>query len=175
MTRQLTYVPISSISPPPPPPGFSTLKRESFHHADPRSLLASPFTVSYDPSFGFPPGQLPHILLLRFFLVSLIHLFCRCVQPIPVLWSHSFVHSFYSLSSSDRPISSSKASSRHSAIKCFLFSFPYPLFSLRSSSSCLSLLPPLPVTTILPYIFPSVTCFRSVLEASFYTKCDQYS
>ena len=36
----------------------------------------------------------------------------------------------------------------------------YPLISLRSSSSCLHLIPRLPVTCILPAIFPSITCFR---------------
>jgi hypothetical protein len=36
----------------------------------------------------------------------------------------------------------------------------YNLLSCRSSSGCLLLLPHLPVTYILPSIFPSVTCFR---------------
>ena len=36
----------------------------------------------------------------------------------------------------------------------------YPLLSLRSSSSFLRLLPPLLVTSISPFIFPSITCFR---------------
>jgi len=36
----------------------------------------------------------------------------------------------------------------------------YPLFSLRSSGSSLRLLPRLPITSILPSIFPSITCFR---------------
>jgi hypothetical protein len=40
------------------------------------------------------------------------------------------------------------------------FNFQYLVFSLRSSSSCLSLLPRLPVTSILACICPSVTCFR---------------
>jgi len=35
-----------------------------------------------------------------------------------------------------------------------------PLLSLRSSSSFLRLLPPLPVTSIAPFIFPSITCCR---------------
>jgi len=39
-------------------------------------------------------------------------------------------------------------------------SFRYPFFSLRSCSSCLRLLPRLFVTSILPCIFPSITCFR---------------
>ena len=41
------------------------------------------------------------------------------------------------------------------------FNFHFPLFSLRSPSSCLRLLPRLPVTSILPSIFLSITCFRS--------------
>jgi len=40
------------------------------------------------------------------------------------------------------------------------FSFRYPLFSFRSSSSCLRLLPCLTVTSILPSIFLSITCYR---------------
>ena len=40
------------------------------------------------------------------------------------------------------------------------FKWEYPLLSLRSSSSFLRLLPRLPVTSILPFIFPSFTCCR---------------
>ena len=40
------------------------------------------------------------------------------------------------------------------------FNFHNFLFSIRSSSNCLRLLPHLLVTSIHPYIFPSVTCFR---------------
>ena len=40
------------------------------------------------------------------------------------------------------------------------FKWEYPLLSLRSSSSSLRLLPRLLVTSISPYIFPSITCFR---------------
>jgi len=46
------------------------------------------------------------------------------------------------------------------------FNFQYLLFSLRSLSSCLRLLPRLPVTSILPSIFPSVTCFRRQLRGT---------
>jgi len=38
--------------------------------------------------------------------------------------------------------------------------FQYRLLSLKSFSSCLLLLPRLPVTSILPSIFPSTACFR---------------
>ena len=40
------------------------------------------------------------------------------------------------------------------------FKLQCPTLSLRSSSSCLSLLPRLPVTYIIPPIFPSITCLR---------------
>jgi hypothetical protein len=45
------------------------------------------------------------------------------------------------------------------------FKWEYPLFSLRSSSSFLRLLPRLPVTSIFPFIFPSITrCRRQFLR-----------
>ena len=40
------------------------------------------------------------------------------------------------------------------------FKWEYPILSLRSSSSYLRLLPRLLVTSISPFIFPSITCFR---------------
>jgi len=40
------------------------------------------------------------------------------------------------------------------------FNWQYPLLSLRSSSSFLHLLPRLLVTSICPFIFPSITCCR---------------
>jgi len=45
------------------------------------------------------------------------------------------------------------------------FKWEYPLISLRSSSSFLRLLPRLPVTSIPPFIFPSITpCRRQFLH-----------
>ena len=44
--------------------------------------------------------------------------------------------------------------------KASSFKRAYPLLSLRSSSSFLRLLPRLLVTSISPFIFPSITCFR---------------
>jgi hypothetical protein len=47
------------------------------------------------------------------------------------------------------------------AINYFLFQFPYPFISLRPSSSFSHFLPPhLPVTSIIPCIFLSITCLR---------------
>ena len=42
----------------------------------------------------------------------------------------------------------------------FPFSFQYPVFFLRPSSSCLCLLPHLPIISILSSLSPLITCFR---------------
>jgi hypothetical protein len=65
----------------------------------------------------------------------------------------------------DRSIASSQASAS-------FFNLQYPLVSLRSSSSCLRLLPRLPVTSILPSVLPTITCF---LEGSSRARYDQSS
>jgi hypothetical protein len=72
---------------------------------------------------------------------------------------HTFVHSFSSLSHDrSKPLPNqalhivrSRASS---------FRYEYSLLSLRSTSSFLRLLHRLPVTSITPIIFPSITCRR---------------
>ena len=47
------------------------------------------------------------------------------------------------------------------------FSFQYPFFSLCSANSCLRLLPRLPVTSVLPSIFPSIPCYvESVINTT---------
>ena len=70
----------------------------------------------------------------------------------------SFIHSVFFLTTGPKPppkrclrIVRSRASS---------FKWDYPLLSLRSSSSFLRLLPRLLTTSISPFIFPSITCFR---------------
>jgi len=70
----------------------------------------------------------------------------------------SFIHSVFCLTTGPKPppkrclhIVRSRASS---------FKWEYLLLSLRSSSSFLRLLPRLLVTSISPFIFPSITCFR---------------
>ena len=72
--------------------------------------------------------------------------------------AHSFIHSVFCLTTGPKHppkrclhIERSRASS---------FKWEYPLLSLRSSSSFLRLLPLLLVTSIYPFIFPSITCFR---------------
>ena len=69
-----------------------------------------------------------------------------------------FIHSVFCLPTGPKPppkrclhIVRSRASS---------FKWEYPLLSLRSSSSFLHHLPRLLATSISPFIFPSITCFR---------------
>ena len=69
-----------------------------------------------------------------------------------------FIHSIFCLTTDPKPplkrflhIVRSRASS---------FKWEYPLPSLKSSSSFLRLLPRLLVSSISPFIFPSITCFR---------------
>ena len=71
---------------------------------------------------------------------------------------HSFIHSVFCLTTSPKPLPQrflhpvrSRASS---------FKWEYCLLPLRSSSSFLRLLPRLLVTSISPFIFPSITSFR---------------
>jgi len=72
--------------------------------------------------------------------------------------SGSIIHSVFCLTTGRKPppkwfrhIVRSRASS---------FKWQYPLLSLRTSSSFLRLLPRLLVTSISPFIFLSITCFR---------------
>ena len=69
-----------------------------------------------------------------------------------------YIHSVFCLTTGPKPppkrclhIVRSRASS---------FKWEYPLLTLRSSSSFLRLLPHLLATSISPFIFPSITCFR---------------
>jgi hypothetical protein len=71
---------------------------------------------------------------------------------------HSFIHSFCSLSH-DRSIASPKQVLHRVWCSAFSSNFQYPLFSLRLCSSFLCL-PRVPVISILPSIFSSMSCFR---------------
>ena len=80
------------------------------------------------------------------------------VRHVFIRFIHSFIHSF---------IPQSVLRQVHNFFKRVLhtvrssaspFNFQPPLLSFKSSSSCLFLLPCLPVTSILP-IFPSIVCF----------------
>jgi hypothetical protein len=68
----------------------------------------------------------------------------------------SFVHSVVCVTTGPKPLP--KRALHIVRSRASSFKWAYPLLSLRSSSSFLRLLPRLPVTSILPFIFPSITC-----------------
>jgi hypothetical protein len=63
------------------------------------------------------------------------------------------INSFCSLASSEAIVHIVRCSASS-------FNFRYPLVSVRSSSSCLRLLPRLSVSCFILFIYPSVACFR---------------
>jgi hypothetical protein len=73
------------------------------------------------------------------------------------LYIYIYIYSFSSLSH-DRSKASSKSTSSQMRSRASSFRCEYPLPSLRSSSSFLRFLPRLLVTSIPPFIFPSITC-----------------
>ena len=77
---------------------------------------------------------------------------------------HSFIHSLVvCLTTGPKPLPNRALYIVRS--RAFSFKCEYPLLSLRSSSSFLRFLPRLPVTSIPPFIFPSITrCRRQFLR-----------
>jgi len=76
---------------------------------------------------------------------------------------HSFIHSFILQSvlwQANSLLQSEFSTAKPSDSS---FSFQYPLFFLRSSSSYLRLLPHIPFTSLFPSIFHSITFFRRQL------------
>jgi hypothetical protein len=72
---------------------------------------------------------------------------------------HSLIiHSLFCLTTSPKPLPKRFLDIVGSRGSCF--KWEYPFLSLRSSSSFLRLLPRLLVTSISPFIFLSITCFR---------------
>ena len=72
--------------------------------------------------------------------------------------SHLFIHLADCLTIGPKPLPNRAlhiVRSRASSFSC-----EYPVLSLRSSNSSLRPLPRLPVTSIPPFIFPSITCCR---------------
>jgi len=78
-----------------------------------------------------------------------------------------FIHLVVCLTTGPKPLPNRVlhiVRSRASSFKC-----EYPYLSLRSSSSFLRFLPRLPVTSMLPFIFPSITrCRRQFLRKLHY-------
>jgi hypothetical protein len=69
-----------------------------------------------------------------------------------------YIHSVVCLTTGPKPLP--KRALHVVRSRASSFKWEYPLLSLRSSSSFLRLLPRLPVTSIYPFIFPSITCCR---------------
>ena len=69
-----------------------------------------------------------------------------------------FIHSVFCLTTGPKP--PPKRCLHIVRCRASSFKWEYPLLSLRSSSSFLRLLPRLLATSISPFIFPSITCFR---------------
>ena len=80
----------------------------------------------------------------------------QLIEKVNLFW---LIPSFSSLSY-DRSKASSKAALHTMRSRDSSFKWQYPLFFWRSSSSFLRLLPRLHVTSIVPFIFPSITHFR---------------
>ena len=73
-----------------------------------------------------------------------------------------FIHTAVCLTTGPKPLPKPALHTVRSSASSF--KWKYPLLSLRSSSSFLRLLPRLPVTSIPPFIFPSITrCRRQFL------------
>ena len=81
----------------------------------------------------------------------------------PHLYRNSFIHLAVCLTTGPKPLPTGAlhiVRSRTSSFK-----WEYPLLYLRSSSSFLRFLPRLPVTSIFPFIFPSITrCRRQFIR-----------
>jgi hypothetical protein len=96
------------------------------------------------------------------------------VSLIPNLWWHLHLFTFTVCHTTSRqplpqPVLHTVPPSASS------FNFQYPFFSLRSSSSCLRLFYPLPVTSIHASTFPSITCFIRQFLSNIYGQSNQLS
>ena len=124
------------------------------------------FSISaHSPSIRFPlkspvcnstSPNVPHAQL-----ISLLHL-CSYREMINYLLCTN-IHLAVCLTTGPKPLPNRAlhiVRTRASSFKC-----EYPLLSLRSSSSFLRFLPRLPVTSMPPFIFPSITrCRRQFLR-----------
>jgi len=81
---------------------------------------------------------------------------CMCV----FIERYAFIHSFIQYCLTTGPKPPPKRCLHIVRSRAFSFKWEYTLLSLRSSSSFLLLIPRLLVTSISPFIFPSITCFR---------------
>jgi hypothetical protein len=69
-----------------------------------------------------------------------------------------FIHFVVCLTTGPQPLP--KRVFRRVRCSASCFNFQYPFIFSRSSSNCVRVLPRIPVTSIVPSIFPSITCFK---------------
>jgi len=126
----------STFTPIKPPSHSNIIRlRQGFSNCGTRTTTARPTNVNWDAAL---------VIYIYIYIYIFIHLaVCLTTGPKPL--PNRALH-----------IVRSRASS---------FNCEYTLLSLRSSSSFLRLLPRLPVTSIPPFIFPSITlCWRQFLH-----------
>jgi hypothetical protein len=130
-------------------------------------MTNQPVNVEKRNQHGLDTGlHLPHFLWSRRWCRLPLggHLLCFRVIPIKPAFvtCDSFIHLAVCLTTGPKPLPKRVLHIVQS--RASFFKWEYPLLSLRSSSGFLRLLPCLPVTSILPCIFPSVTrCKRQFL------------
>jgi hypothetical protein len=84
--------------------------------------------------------------------------FVRLLYLFPPSYRISFIHSAICLTTGPQPLPKQVLYRGRSSASFFIFH--YPVISLRSYNSCLRLLSRPSLTSILPRVFPSITCFR---------------
>jgi hypothetical protein len=116
------------------------------------------FTGIYFYTVGVRKSMLVHSFKLHHYVI---------VQALDMEFTRSFIYSVVSLTTD--PWHLPKRVIHRVLSSASSYNCQYPVFSSRSFSSCLRLISRLLITSILPSVFPSVTC----LEGSSYARCDQ--
>ena len=134
------------------------------------ALVRAMCRFSYDTAFGSVSYINFYTILLWFFFLPPLTLVIVVLSPPPkkiyrgikscccVDHHHHHHHPAVCLTTGSKPLP--KRSLHILRSRSSSFKWEHPLLSWRSSSSFLRLLPCLLVTSIAPFIFPSITCFR---------------
>jgi hypothetical protein len=88
---------------------------------------------------------------------------CKIIKYCAVSWTSIcvyIIHFIVCLTTGPKPLPKRALHIVRSRASPFRWEYPLLYFNLRSSSSFLRLLPRLPVTSIAPFIFPSISCCR---------------
>jgi hypothetical protein len=115
---------------------------------------ASPCAITFQLE-STSNAPLRELKIPKLFIVLIISYCCKII--------YIFIHLVVCLATSPKPLPKRALHIVQSRASCF--KWQYPLLSLKSSSSCLRLLPRIHVTSIPPFIFPSITrCRRQLLR-----------